>query len=199
MTICSNLSAALRSPELEHRNSNEYQRRAVNYVLLGPLEPANTGWGGGGGERLKKVKHRVFLNPWFGEPVVCTLDSRGFRHFHGFPRFGENHKGTAGRGRERNATTICDERQDNLQHVTTTCNILSQFPSLRSIDIKRHKKSSSIIKFVISPSRQFTTTYDIFCPVPFLPSSFEFRRVMSVVSSTKLLVCSCPGRVRRFS
>ena len=27
---------------------------------------------------------RAFLNLWFGEPVVCTLDSRGFRHFRGF-------------------------------------------------------------------------------------------------------------------
>ena len=32
----------------------------------------------------KTEKNRVFLNPWFGEPVVCTLDSRGFRHFRGF-------------------------------------------------------------------------------------------------------------------
>ena len=24
------------------------------------------------------------LNPWFGEPVVCTLDSRSFRNFRGF-------------------------------------------------------------------------------------------------------------------
>ena len=39
--------------------------------------------------RTNKIKElhplcRVFLNPWFGEPVVCTLDSRGFRHFRGF-------------------------------------------------------------------------------------------------------------------
>ena len=33
---------------------------------------------------------RVFLNPWFGEPVVCTLDSRGFRHFRGFRDFRES-------------------------------------------------------------------------------------------------------------
>ena len=32
---------------------------------------------------------RVFLNPWFGEPVVCTLDSRAFRHFRGFRDFRE--------------------------------------------------------------------------------------------------------------
>ena len=30
---------------------------------------------------------RVFLNPSFGELVVCTLDSRGFRHFRGFRDF----------------------------------------------------------------------------------------------------------------
>ena len=35
-------------------------------------------------------KIRVFLNPWFGEPVVCTLDSRGFRHFRGFRDFCES-------------------------------------------------------------------------------------------------------------
>ena len=33
---------------------------------------------------------RVFLNPWFGEPVVCTLDSRGFRHFRDFRDFRES-------------------------------------------------------------------------------------------------------------
>ena len=32
-------------------------------------------------------KTRVFLNPWFGEPVVCTLDSHGFRHFRDFRKF----------------------------------------------------------------------------------------------------------------
>ena len=37
---------------------------------------------------------------------------------------GENQKGTAGRGRERNVTTICDKRHDNLRHVTTICDIL---------------------------------------------------------------------------
>ena len=31
-----------------------------------------------------------FLNPWFGKPVVCTLDSRGFRHFRGFRDFRES-------------------------------------------------------------------------------------------------------------
>ena len=30
------------------------------------------------------------LPPWFGEPVVCTLDSRGFRHFRGFREFRES-------------------------------------------------------------------------------------------------------------
>ena len=33
---------------------------------------------------------RVFLNPWFGETVVCTLDSRGFRNFRGFRDFRES-------------------------------------------------------------------------------------------------------------
>ena len=37
-----------------------------------------------------REKSRVFLNPWFGEPVVCTLDSRGFRHFRGFRDFRES-------------------------------------------------------------------------------------------------------------
>ena len=33
---------------------------------------------------------RVFLSPWFGEPVVCTADSRGLRHFRGFRDFHES-------------------------------------------------------------------------------------------------------------
>ena len=39
-----------------------------------------------GGLNLGKrcLVNRVFLNPLFGEPVVCTPDSRGFRHFRGF-------------------------------------------------------------------------------------------------------------------
>ena len=32
-------------------------------------------------------KCRVFLNLGFGEPMFCTLDSRGFRHFRGFRDF----------------------------------------------------------------------------------------------------------------
>ena len=36
------------------------------------------------------LKNRVFLNPWLGEPMVCTLDSRGFRHFRGFRDFRES-------------------------------------------------------------------------------------------------------------
>ena len=36
------------------------------------------------------ILDRVFLNPWFGEPMVCTLDSRGFRHFRGFRDFRES-------------------------------------------------------------------------------------------------------------
>ena len=38
----------------------------------------------------KDYNYRAFLNPWFGEPVVCTLDSRGFRHFRGFRDFHES-------------------------------------------------------------------------------------------------------------
>ena len=37
-----------------------------------------------------RLKSRVFLNPWFGEPVVCTLNFRGFRHFRGFRDFRES-------------------------------------------------------------------------------------------------------------
>ena len=29
------------------------------------------------------ILFRVFLNPLFGEPLVCTPDSRGFRHVKG--------------------------------------------------------------------------------------------------------------------
>ena len=39
MTICSNLSGTQQS-ELEHQNSNGYQRSAVNYILMGALAPA---------------------------------------------------------------------------------------------------------------------------------------------------------------
>ena len=42
------------------------------------------------GAQSRGNKNRVFLNPWFGEPVVCTLDSRGFRHFRGFRDFRES-------------------------------------------------------------------------------------------------------------
>ena len=51
-------------------------------------------------------------------------------------------KGDGGKGTgKKNVTTICDKRHDNLRHVTTICDILWQFPSLCSIDIKRHKTS----------------------------------------------------------
>ena len=89
---------------------------------------------------------------------------------------GENQKGTEGRGREKSVTTICDRRHDNLRHVTTICDILWQFPSLYSIEsltlnvINRHKIRHKM-------SRQLATIYDIFCPVPFLPSPFGFRRL----------------------
>ena len=45
---------------------------------------------GVGGPRIVSPFSRVFLNPWFGEPVVCTLDSRGFRHCRGFRDFRES-------------------------------------------------------------------------------------------------------------
>ena len=53
-------------------------------------------------------------------------------------------RGRAGRGRDKKiVTTSCDKRHDNLRHVTTICDILWQFPSLCSIDIKRHKSPSN--------------------------------------------------------
>ena len=36
---------------------------------------------------LTHPKSRVFLNPLFGEPIVCTPDSHGFHHFRGFRDF----------------------------------------------------------------------------------------------------------------
>ena len=36
---------------------------------------------------VKVPQNPSFLNPWFGEPVVCTLDPRGFRHCRGFRDF----------------------------------------------------------------------------------------------------------------
>ena len=51
----------------------------------------------------------------------------------------------------------------------TIGDILWHFPSPCYMDIKRHKIRHKM-------SRQFATTYDIFCPVPFLPSPFGFRR-----------------------
>ena len=36
------------------------------------------------------VNFRVFLNLGFGEPMFCTLDSRGFRHFRAFRDFRES-------------------------------------------------------------------------------------------------------------
>ena len=61
----------------------------------------------------------------------------------------------------------------------TTCDILWPFLSLSSIDITCHKTPYIIIKFVIKCHdnlRQFTTIYDIFCPVPFPPYPFGSRR-----------------------
>ena len=47
---------------------------------------------------------------------------------------GENQKGTAGRGREKNVTTICDKRHDNLRqlatNVTTIYDIFCPVPFL---------------------------------------------------------------------
>ena len=37
----------------------------------------------------------------------------------GFINIGEIQKGTEGRGREKNVTTTCDNRHDNLRHVTS--------------------------------------------------------------------------------
>ena len=51
---------------------------------------------------------------------------------------GENQKGTAGRGREKKCH---DNLRQTSRHFTTICDILWQFPSLWSIDIKRHKTS----------------------------------------------------------
>ena len=39
---------------------------------------------------MSSEKSRVFQNPLFGEPVVWTPDSRGFRHFRGFRDFRES-------------------------------------------------------------------------------------------------------------
>ena len=36
---------------------------------------------------IKKARNRVFLNLGFGEPLFCTLDSRGFRHLRAFRHF----------------------------------------------------------------------------------------------------------------
>ena len=87
---------------------------------------------------------------------------------------------------KKNVTTICDKRHDNLRHFMTTCDILWQFPSLSSIDIKRHKSSLVVISRH-KMSRQFatkvTTIYDIFCPVPFLLSPFGFRRIKDFCES----------------
>ena len=35
----------------------------------------------------RRKKTRVFLNLGFGEPMFCTLDPRGFRHFRAFRDF----------------------------------------------------------------------------------------------------------------
>ena len=39
---------------------------------------------------VQGVLSRVFLNRGFGEPMFCTLDSRGFRYFRGFRDFCES-------------------------------------------------------------------------------------------------------------
>ena len=39
---------------------------------------------------LRNFKIRAFLNLGFGEPVFCTPNSRGFRHFRGFRDFRES-------------------------------------------------------------------------------------------------------------
>ena len=68
---------------------------AGSWFLLN-IKGAGRGGGVVSGRRSREVNNffgaetRVFLNPWFGEPVVCTLDSRGFRHFRGFRDFRES-------------------------------------------------------------------------------------------------------------
>ena len=64
----------------------------------------------------------------------------------------------------------------------TICDILWQFPSLYSVDIKRHKIVKQFVIKCHDNLRQFTTIYDIFCPVPFLPSPFGFRRFVYALS-----------------
>ena len=51
-------------PSQNAPKSGKY-RKSGNFVKLNESRP----------------RSRVFLNPWFGEPVVCTLDSRGFAIF----------------------------------------------------------------------------------------------------------------------
>ena len=42
---------------------------------------------GSSDSQLPSPQIRVFLNLGFGEPMFCTLDSRGFRHFRAFRDF----------------------------------------------------------------------------------------------------------------
>ena len=83
-----------------------------------------------------------------------------------------------GDGKKRHENLRQTSRQF-LRHYTTIREILWQFPSLCSID-KTSWTSQIVIKFVIKCHdnlRHFTTIYDIFCPAPFLPSPFGFRRL----------------------
>ena len=52
------------------------------------------------------------------------------RNLQGHFYFSENQKGTAGRGREKNVTTICDKRHDILRHFTTFCDNFRLFVPL---------------------------------------------------------------------
>ena len=97
--------------------------------------------------------HVLVKNMWSDSQVVQRYNVLGAPPS---PYIGESQKGTAGRGREKIVTTISDKRHDNLRDFTTIC------------VIKYHDNL-----------RQFTTIYDIFCPVPFLPSPFGFRRIQN--------------------
>ena len=69
----SNLAVVLTKQD---QKRNEKPQRSKNHTKLG--------------KRIRGASVRVLLNPWFGEPVFCTLDSRGFRHFRGFRDFRES-------------------------------------------------------------------------------------------------------------
>ena len=81
----------------------------------------------------KVLLRKSFLSNRFSKTASCTQNS--------FQSAKSKRGRREGDGKKKNVTTICDKRHDNLRHVTTICDILWQFPSLYSIDIKRHKTS----------------------------------------------------------